>query len=281
MVATVSKSLEIFKVKSDYKKKNCLRKGLLIDNPVNVYSVKSITNLDCVNPMIGKNQKLQHIQRSFFANVPNYVTDTLQICNSNDSRSESCMSSCFPLNLSKFNLKKLSSRTNLTFFKYLQYYRFFSKLKQEDKSKFIEFQASVQLLKLSLRVENQGTSVIFENDIMSEMHQKLLTKYKGEQKLPSSPLVFADLGSNKLIRMMIYKDKILKDVMEVVEDGRPLDRFRVYLITFQRDIHEKEVKLFDDNKLIVPEALRFPFMKLLHETHSGQFGMKGLAENVR
>ena len=103
MVATVSKSLEIFKVKSDYKKKNCLRKGLLIDNPVNVYSVKSITNLDCVNPMIGKNQKLQHIQRSFFANVPNYVTDTLQICNSNDSRSESCMSSCFPLNLSKFN----------------------------------------------------------------------------------------------------------------------------------------------------------------------------------
>ena len=80
--------------------------------------------------------------------------------------------------------------------------------------------------------------------------------------------------------MMIYKDKILKDVMEVVEDGRPLDRFRVYLITFQRDIHEKEVKLFDDNKLIVPEALRFPFMKLLHETHSGQFGMKGLAENV-
>ena len=52
----------------------------------------------------------------------------------------------------------------------------------------------------------------FENDIMSEIHQKLLTKYKGELKLPSSLLVFTDHCSNKLIRMMTDEDKILKDV---------------------------------------------------------------------
>ena len=83
---------------------------------------------------------------------------------------------------------------------------------QEGKSKIIEFQASVQLSKISLHVKNQGNSVKFENDIMSEIHQKLLTKYKGELKLPSFPLVFTDHCSNKLIRMMTDEDKILKDV---------------------------------------------------------------------
>ena len=42
----------------------------------------------------------------------------------------------------------------------------------------------------------------------------------------------------------------------------------------------KEGLLFNDNKLIVPAALRSPFLSLLHETHPGQFGMKALAENI-
>ena len=83
---------------------------------------------------------------------------------------------------------------------------------QEGKSKLIEFQASVQLLKTSLHAKNQGNAVKFDSDIMSERHQKLLTKYKGELKLPSSPLVFTDHCLNKLIRMMTDEDKILKGV---------------------------------------------------------------------
>ena len=38
--------------------------------------------------------------------------------------------------------------------------------------------------------------------------------------------------------------------------------------------------LFNDNKLIVPAALRSPFMSFFHETHPRQFGMKSLAENI-
>ena len=79
---------------------------------------------------------------------------------------------------------------------------------------------------------------------------------------------------------MTDEDKNLNDVKKAVEEGRPLDRFGSYLKTFQRDIHVKEGLLFNDNKLIVPAALRSPFLSLLHETHPGQFGMKSLAENI-
>ena len=63
-----------------------------------------------------------------------------------------------------------------------------------------------------------------------------------------------------------------------MEEGRPLDRFRAYLKTFQRDIHVKEGIKFDDNELIVPAALTLIFIPLLHKTQLGQFGMKAPVE---
>ena len=120
----------------------------------------------------------------------------------------------------------------------------------------------------------------FDNNIKSEIHKKHLAKYKGELKLPTTPLVFTEHCSNKLIKLMTDGDKILKDVKKAVEEGRPLDRFGAYLKTFQRDIHVKKGLVFNDNKLINPAALRSPFMTLLHETHPRQFWMKALAEKI-
>ena len=65
VIATDNKNLENLIVNSDCIKKNRIKNDLLIDNPVDVYSVNSITNLGCVYPMVGTNKKLQHIQRSF------------------------------------------------------------------------------------------------------------------------------------------------------------------------------------------------------------------------
>ena len=79
---------------------------------------------------------------------------------------------------------------------------------------------------------------------------------------------------------MTDEDKILKDVKKAVEEGRKLDRFGAYLKNFQRYIHVKERLLFNDNKLIVPAALRSLFLSLLHETHPGQLAMKSLAEKI-
>ena len=142
---------------------------------------------------------------------------------------------------------------------------------QEDKYTFSEFILSVKISKISLRADIHGITLNFENDNMSEIHKKLLAKYKGELKLPATPLVITEHCSNKLINLMTDKDKVLKDVKKAVEEGKPLDRFEAYLKTFQRDIHVKEGLLFKENKLIVPAALRSPFMSLLCETHPGQF----------
>ena len=136
------------------------------------------------------------------------------------------------------------------------------------------------MLKISLRAKKKGIFLNFNNDIMSDIHKKLLAKYKGDLRLPDNPLSLSDHCSNKLIKPMTDEDKILKEVKKAVQEGKPLDKFGAYLKNFQRDIHVKEGLLFNDNKLIVPAALRSPFLSLLHETHPGQFGMKALAENI-
>ena len=83
-------------------------------NPLDVHT---ISNLDCNNPMGGKKELSQSIQRSFFSNILNYVNDTIKICNSNHSRSEACTSGCVALNLSKFdfNYFHLSDKTFVFF----------------------------------------------------------------------------------------------------------------------------------------------------------------------
>ena len=247
-------------------------------NPV---VVNSVTNSNYKNPIGGKKDLALHIQRSFFANIPNYVTDTIRVCYSNHSQSESCTSGCTPRNLSKFNFNYfyLSDKT---------YFFFLSHLllstdpftNQENKNSILEFLFSVKPLKISLRAETKGITLNFDNDTMTEINRKLLAKYKGDLKIPAMPLAFRENCSNKLIKRMTDEDKILRDVKKEVEEGRPLGRFGAYLKTFQRDIRIKKGLIFNDNKLIVPAALRSSFMSLLHENHPGQFGMKSLAESI-
>ena len=112
VVATVQKIVENLSVNSDCKNNICKKNKLY-----NLVDVNTISNLDCSNPMSAKKELSLSIQRSFFSNILNYVNDTVRICNSNHSRSESCTSGCVPLNLSKFdfNYYYLSDKTFLIF----------------------------------------------------------------------------------------------------------------------------------------------------------------------
>ena len=96
---------------------------------------------------------------------------------------------------------------------------------------------------------------------MSDIHKKLLAKYKGDLKLPDTPLSLTEHCSNKLIRLMTDEDKILKDVKKALEESRPMDRFGANLKNFQRGIHVKKGLLFNDNKMITPAALRSRFCR--------------------
>ena len=94
-----------------------------------IVCVNSIVILDCLSPTREKKEILQHIQRSFFANVLNYITDTKRICIINHYRSECCTHSCIPLNLSKFNFNQifLSVKNYLFFFTFALIKRVISK----------------------------------------------------------------------------------------------------------------------------------------------------------
>ena len=81
------------------------RINLLIINPIDVYIVNRIINLDSILPAVGKNEKLLNIQRSIFAINLNYVKDLIRNSNCNHSREESCASSCNPLDLIERRLK--------------------------------------------------------------------------------------------------------------------------------------------------------------------------------
>ena len=275
VVATVKTIVENLSVNFDCKKNKCKKNELY--NPVDV---NTISNLCCDNPIGGKKELTLGIQRSFFSNILNYVNDTIRICNSNHSRSDPCSSGFAPLNLSKFDFNYFYlSDKNILFFLALSILSNNQSLNSENKKLLEEFLTSVKLLKISLRAEYKGILLNFNNDTMSDIHKKLLANYKEDLKLPDTPLSLTDHCSNKLIRLKTDEDKILKEVKKAVEEGRPLDRFGAYLTNFQRDIHVKEGLLFNDNKLIVPAALRLAFLSLLHETHPGQFGMQFLAEN--
>ena len=208
VVATVKKIVDNLSVNIDCKKIICTKNELY--NPVDV---NTISNLDCNNPMGGKKELTLFIQRSFFSNILNYVNDTIRIFNSNHSRSEYCTSGCIPLNLSKFDFNYffLSDKTYL-FFLAQSHLLNNQSLISENNKLIEEFLTSVNSLKISLRAENKGILLIFNNDIMSDIHKKLLARYKGYLKLPDTPSSLTEHCSNKLFRLMTDEDKILKVV---------------------------------------------------------------------
>ena len=53
-----------------------------------------------------------------------------------------------------------------------------------------------------------------------------------------------------------------------------------YFKHFARDLHESDGLLYMDDKLVILFTLRNTMIKTLHETHSGQIGMKYLAQYI-
>ena len=193
VVAAVKKILDNLSVNIDCKKNNCTKNELY--NPVDVNTIR---NLDCNTSMGGKKELTLYIQRSIFSNIPTYVNDTIRICNSHHSRSDPCTSCCIPLILSKFDFNYLhfSDKTYL-FFHSQSFLSVIQSLNFESKKLFVEIFTSVNSLKISLRAESKGITLNFNNDIMSDIHKKLLAKYKGDLKLPDTPLSFTEHCSNK------------------------------------------------------------------------------------
>ena len=166
VVATVKKIVDNLSVNID-----CTKNELY--NPVDL---NTVSNLDCNNPMGRKKELTLYFHWLFFSNNLNYVNDTIRICNSNHLRSESCISGCIPLNLSKFdfNYFHLSDKTYL-FFLSQSLLSVNQSLNSESKKPYVEFLTLVNSLQISLRAENKGITLNFNNDIMSDIRYSLNT----------------------------------------------------------------------------------------------------------
>ena len=78
---------------------------------------------------------------------------------------------------------------------------------------------------------------------------------------------------------MTKDDRVLWDLITTLKTGRPLEIHEFYMKNYEKDLH-RDGLLFLENKIVIPAAARGAFSSMLHESHSGQFGMKFLAEFI-
>ena len=94
VVATINNITDNLCANTMCTKKNCEKNNTSLKNPVEAKIVYKITKLDNKNQTVGIKERLLLIKQSLFANIRNYFTETIKICNTNHSQLESCTNSC-------------------------------------------------------------------------------------------------------------------------------------------------------------------------------------------
>ena len=126
--------------------------------------------------------------------------------------------------------------------------------------------------------EEHNIALKFRDDRLSTDHANLVRRYKSDLKLPQSPILPENHCSKKFLQILTREDKVLWGLIETIKTNRPMGIHGAYMKIFAKDLHAKDDLLFLDNKLVVPATIRGFFNSMLHETHSGQFEMKSVAE---
>ena len=99
--------------------------------------------------------------------------------------------------------------------------------------------------------------------------------------MPDQPLDLNILFIAKLVALLTEDDPMLNPIVEALQNKvKKINANSPYFKHFTRDLHESDGLLYMDGKLVIPFTLRNAMMKTLHKTHSGQFGMKYLAQYI-
>ena len=126
--------------------------------------------------------------------------------------------------------------------------------------------------------EEHNIALKFKDDHLPDDNANLLKRAKSDLKLPTSPTLPKNHCSKKLLQLMTREDKVIWDLIETIKTNRPMGIHGAYMKNFTKELLVKYNLLFRDNKLVVRATIRGTFNTMLHETHSGHFGMKSLAE---
>ena len=112
-------------------------------------------------------------------------------------------------------------------------------------------------------------------------HANLVKKYRENLKLPDRPLDLNILFNAKLVALLTEDDPMLNPIVKALQNKvETIIANSPYFKHFTRDLHESHEMFYVDGKLVIPFNLRNAKLKTLHETHSGQFGTKYLAQYV-
>ncbi len=96
----------------------------------------------------------------------------------------------------------------------------------------------------------------------------------------AGPLM-ANQFSAEMIRELTRTDKTLQTVITALHGSEnQRKRVAVYWADLWKDLHVSNGCLFLDDKVVLPELLRQPFLQLLHSTHAGARAMKSRCEHV-
>ncbi len=87
--------------------------------------------------------------------------------------------------------------------------------------------------------------------------------------------------SAEMIRELTRTDKTLQTVITALHGSEnQRKRVGVYWADLWKDLYVSDGCLFLDDKVVLPELLRQPFLQLLHSTHAGARAMKSRCEHV-
>ena len=125
-----------------------------------------------------------------------------------------------------------------------------------------------------------GIQVTIDFQISPE-HKKLVIKYRENLKLPQRLLDLNSLFKAKLVALLTEDDEMLSPINRALQNKvERINASSHYLNQFSKDLHESDGLLYMDGRLVIPFTLQNTVLKTLHKSHSGQFGMKYLAQYI-
>ena len=125
-----------------------------------------------------------------------------------------------------------------------------------------------------------GISISLDFPFLKD-HLNLVNKCHENLKLPERPFDLNTLFTVKLVAILTEDDPMLSPIVEALQNkGETINANSPYFKHFTRDLHKFDGLLYMDGKLVIPFTLRNAMMKILHETHPGQFGMTYLVQYI-
>ena len=225
---------------------------------------------------ISENSNYTRLRNHVIITALIFINSSIPICNQKHYRTALSYSKCIPSDFSNTDPTKIFLSNSA----YI-YFLIFNSSLISNPSDFILINSVIMSNnQIAVNPSTSGIQVSTDFQISSE-HKKLVTKYRENLKLPERPLDLNTLFNAKLVALLTEDDEMLNPIMKALQNKvKSINANSCYLYQFLKDLHKSEGLLYMDGKLVIHFTIRNAVLKILHESHPGQFGMKYLAQYI-